>query len=81
MARECHADTAWVRTRDEVVAEGWLGGVPSPAVAERLGDVAIVARAPVAFADPADTGSFELRCRHGSLTPAEVLVPLLAAIR
>ena len=36
------------------------------------------ARAPVSFHDPADSGPFELVCRHGSLTSAEVLVPLLA---
>jgi hypothetical protein len=78
-ARERHGDTAWVRSRDEVVAAGWLGGVPGPDAAARLGDVALVAYAPVAFLDPADTGSYLLQCRHGSLTAAEVLVPLLGA--
>ncbi len=37
--------------------------------------------APISFFDPADSGPFELICRHGSLTPAEVLVPLLAGRR
>ncbi|MGH9276582.1 MAG: alkaline phosphatase family protein [Acidimicrobiales bacterium] len=78
-ASGCHSDVAWVRTRQQIVDEGWLGGEPSPAVSARLGDVAIVTHAPVAFADPADTGTYNLRCRHGSLTAAEVLVPLLAA--
>ena len=50
---------------------------PTP-VAARLGDVALVARDPVSFHDPADTGPFELVGRHGSLTAAEMLVPLLA---
>ena len=50
-----------------------------PEVAARLGDVAVVARAPIAFDDPADTGSYRLQCRHGSLTSAEMLVPLLGA--
>ena len=45
----------------------------------RLGDVALVAREPVAFEDPADTGPFELIGRHGSLTEAEMRVPLLVA--
>ena len=49
-----------------------------PPIAARLGDVALVAHAPVSFHDPADSGPFELVCRHGSLTSAEVLVPLLA---
>ena len=44
----------------------------------RLGDVALVAKEPVAFEDPADTGPFELIARHGSLTSAEMRVPLLA---
>jgi hypothetical protein len=48
-------------------------------VAARLGDVAIVARAPVSFHDPMDAGAFPLVCRHGSLTSAEVYVPLLAS--
>jgi hypothetical protein len=48
-------------------------------VAARLGDVALVAHAPIAFDDPADTGSYRLQCRHGSLTSAEMLVPLLGA--
>ena len=34
---------------------------------------------PVAFLDPADVGEVKLRSRHGSLTSAEMLVPLLAA--
>jgi hypothetical protein len=32
----------------------------------------------MAFLDPADTGELRLKARHGSLTPAEMLVPLLA---
>ncbi|HUP86145.1 MAG TPA: alkaline phosphatase family protein [Acidimicrobiales bacterium] len=69
---------AEVLTRDEVVAAGWFGGPLSDDVAARLGDVAVVACAPVAFLDPADTGSAMLRCRHGSLTEDEMLVPLVA---
>jgi hypothetical protein len=69
---------AWVRTFDQVVEEGWLGGEPVPAVADRLGDVALVPFEPTAFLDPADTGESRLLARHGSLTPAEMYVPLLA---
>jgi hypothetical protein len=83
-ARERHGDVAWVHGVDEVIAEGWLGGPVSSEtmnakIRARLGDVAVVTHAPIAFYDPADTGSFALKCRHGSLTSAEVLVPLLAA--
>jgi predicted AlkP superfamily pyrophosphatase or phosphodiesterase len=78
-ARRCHGDQAWVRTREEAVGEGWFGG-PLPGEFEgRLGDVVLAANEPVAFLDAADTGNITLRSRHGSLTPAEMLIPLLAA--
>jgi predicted AlkP superfamily pyrophosphatase or phosphodiesterase len=69
---------AAVRTRDEIVGGGWFGGPLSPEVEGRLGDVALVAREPIAFLDPADGGAAHLVCRHGSLTEDELLVPLLA---
>ena len=77
-AEAAYGAEAWVRTREQVVEEGWFGGPLRPEVADRLGDVALVARAPVAFLDPADTGETRLLARHGSLTPAEMFVPLLA---
>ena len=75
-----YGDQAWIVSREQVLDEGWFGPVVSPPIASRLGDVALVARAPVSFHDPADSGPFELICRHGSLTSAEVMVPLLAAV-
>jgi len=75
---EAHGDEAWVRTREQIVDEGWFGGPITKEVAHRLGDVALVARAPVAFLDPADTGETRLLARHGSLTTAEMYVPLVA---
>jgi Type I phosphodiesterase / nucleotide pyrophosphatase len=77
MASALHGDVAWVRTKDELIADGWLGGVPTPEVASRLGDVALVPFAPTAFLDPADTGELRLKARHGSLTSAEMSIPLL----
>lgn len=77
-ARDHHGADAWVRTRGDMEEEGWFGGPLDDAAAARLGDVALVARTPVAFVDPADTGEVRLVCRHGSLTPAEMLVPLVA---
>jgi len=77
-AREAHGHEAWVRTRDDMVADGWFGGPLTPEVARRLGDVALVAHAPVAFLDPADTGETRLLGRHGSLTHAEMHVPFVA---
>lgn len=70
--------TAFVGRREELVADGWFGGPLTPQVAARLGEVAVVARQPVAFLDPGDPGAAALRCRHGSLTADELLVPLVA---
>ena len=78
-ARRGHGDQAWVRTLAEATAEGWFGGELTADGISRLGDVVIAARDPVAFLDPGDTGEIHLRSRHGSLTSAEMLVPLLAA--
>lgn len=77
IAREQHADTGWVVTVEQVLDEGWFGPVVTEAARARLGDVALVAREPVAYVDPDDTGPFELVARHGSLTAAEMRVPLL----
>jgi len=76
-ARALHGDVAWVRSKEQMIADGWLGGVPSADVAARLGDVALVPFTPTAFLDPADTGELRLKARHGSLTPAEMRIPLL----
>ena len=79
-AQEHHGGAqAWVASREQVLAEGWLGPKVSEAAAARLGDVALVAKGTLAFHDPADSGPFALIGRHGSLTPAEMWVPLLAA--
>jgi len=76
-AETCFSSVAWVRTREQVIHEGWLGGEPLPEVADRLGDVALVPFAATAFLDPADVGEQRLRARHGSLTEAEMRVPLV----
>ncbi len=78
MAGESFGDVAWVRTREQIIEEGWLGGVPSAAVAGRMGDVALMPFAPTAFMDPADTGELRLSARHGSLTRDEMMIPLLS---
>jgi hypothetical protein len=78
-AIDVYGDVAWVVTREQTLDEGWFGPTVAPPVAARLGDVAILAREPVSFYDPLDAGAFPLVCRHGSLTSAEVLVPLLAS--
>lgn len=75
-----HAGQAWVRTRDQIVHEGWFGPQVSADALARLGDVALVARDDVAFSEPTDTGPFDLIGRHGSATAAEIRVPLLVGI-
>ncbi len=76
-ATQRYGDVAWVVGRDTVIDDGWLGPTVSGPVARRLGDVALVAREPVTFDDPAEKTAIELVCRHGSLTSAEMLVPRL----
>jgi predicted AlkP superfamily pyrophosphatase or phosphodiesterase len=72
-------DVAWVVTKEQMLDEAWFGPTMAPPIKARLGDVALVAREPVSFHEAADSGPFELVCRHGSLTSAEVNVPLLGA--
>ncbi len=78
MASECYGATTWVRERDQLIDEGVFGGAVGDDHLHRLGDVALIPHAPLAFIDPADTGENRLASRHGSLTGAEMLVPLVA---
>ena len=75
---ERYGDSTWVMTRDQVIEDGLFGGRPDPGLVSRLGDVALLPHRAIAFIDPADTGESRLESRHGSLTSAEMLVPLLA---
>ena len=77
-AQAAHSAEAWVVSREHVLDEGWFGPYASSVIARRLGDVALVARDPISFDDPADSGPFALVCRHGSLTSAEMYVPFVA---
>jgi len=79
VASDAHEDRAWVVGLDQVLEEAWLGPRLSEVARSRLGDVALVARDPVSYDDPADTGAIKLICRHGSLTEAEMRVPLVGA--
>jgi hypothetical protein len=79
----CHEafdPVGWVRSVDEVVSDGWLGPEVTAVARARLGDVAVLARDPVAFVDPAESTSIHLIGRHGSLTADEMLVPVLAVV-
>jgi hypothetical protein len=72
-----YGDQAWVASRDQVLAAGVLGGIPSDEACARLGDVVMVPFGDDAYLDPKDGGDAKLICRHGGLSPSEVLVPLL----
>jgi predicted AlkP superfamily pyrophosphatase or phosphodiesterase len=78
-ARSAHSSTGWVRTLVELESEGWFGGRLSGDVRSRVGDVALIARDPIAYVHPDDPPS-TLVSRHGSVTPAEMLVPLVGAV-
>jgi hypothetical protein len=77
-ARAEHAGRAWIFSRAELLDEGWLGPDASAQTRARVGDVVLAAREDVAFVDPALEFERRLRSAHGSLTPAEMLVPVLA---
>ena len=78
IAQDLYGDRAWVLTRDEMIDTNWFGPRVTDTARKRLGGVALVPFADVSFDDPADHGSFTLVCRHGSMTSAEIDVPLLA---
>lgn len=77
---ESYGNVAWVVSQEQILDEGWFGAVVRPPALRRLGDVALVPFSDVSFDDPADGGHFVLQCRHGSMTAAEVEVPLLVHV-
>lgn len=68
-------ESCWVLGVDEVVDRGLLGPV-APGIIERLGDVAIIPFVAGYVRDPTERNEHRMRSRHGSLTSAEMLVPL-----
>ena len=76
--REVLGDRAWVLPRDEAISEGWFGQVDA-AMTCRIGDVVAAAGGSLALvatqAEPRESRLFGM---HGSLTPAEQLVPALS---
>jgi hypothetical protein len=75
--REQLAGRAEVLTRDQAIDRGWFGTV-DPGVRPRLGDVVVAATGETAVLS---TSAFPYEARliglHGSLTPAEMLIPVL----
>jgi hypothetical protein len=76
--REVLGSRAWVVARDEAIADGWFGPV-QPAFRGRIGDiVAAPADSCALVASRAEPLESALVGMHGSLTPADQLVPLLS---
>jgi hypothetical protein len=76
--RELLGDRAWVYSREEAVADGWFGPV-AEGLLPRIGDVLAAPYGDVAIvATKAEPAESRLIGMHGSMTPAEQLVPLLS---
>lgn len=77
--REHLGDDAGVMAREDVIARGWFGAV-EPQVLPRLGDVIVACRGDVGIFSSVDF-SYETRLvgLHGSLTPDEMLIPILVS--
>jgi len=74
--RDRLGEGAWVRTRAEAADEDWFGYLV-PNLASRFGDVLVAASDPLAILTRAMPGELKLIGMHGSLTPAEMYVPLI----
>ena len=72
------ADRMWVWTREEAIATGIFGPRVSDRARERMGDIVAAAFGLVGIVERnVDPAQARLNGHHGSLTPAEQLVPLL----
>ncbi|MGW7820883.1 alkaline phosphatase family protein [Streptomyces puniciscabiei] len=76
--REVLGEQFWVASRDEAIAAGWFGPHIDERVYERLGDVVAAAHDDVLIiASEREPKESALVGNHGSMTPAEQLIPLL----
>lgn len=76
--REVLGEQFWVASRDEAIAAGWFGPEIDERVYHRLGDVIAAARDDVLLvASEREPRESAMVGNHGSMTPAEQLVPLL----
>lgn len=67
---------AWVATREEAIECGWFGPV-QPRLADRFGDVLVAMASDRALMTLTQPNEYNLVGMHGSLTDAELTVPLL----
>jgi len=79
--REVLGDGAWTVPGEQAVEEGWFGPL-APRFADRVGDVVMAARGGTGvIRSAAEPLISRMLGQHGSLSPAEQLVPLLLARR
>ena len=75
--RDSEGARSWVATREEAIAANWFGEV-RPAVESRIGDLIVAARKAIAYyQSTSSVRSMAMVGQHGSLSPAEVRVPLV----
>ncbi len=78
---ELLGDRAWVVPREQAVEDGWFGPM-GPGMRERIGDVVAVPHTDLAIvASEREPWLNRMVGMHGSLVPAEQLVPLLSTSR
>ncbi|MEU3555427.1 alkaline phosphatase family protein [Streptomyces fragilis] len=76
--REVLGEQFWIASRDEAIEAGWFGPRIDERVYARLGDVIAAARDDVLLiASRREPKESLMTGNHGSMTPAEQLVPLL----
>ncbi|MFB7116154.1 alkaline phosphatase family protein [Streptomyces sp. NPDC056190] len=76
--REVLGEQFWVASREEALAAGWFGPRVDDRVYARIGDVVAAARDDVLLiASEQEPKESLMVGNHGSMTPAEQLVPLL----
>lgn len=76
--RELLGERMWVVPRDEAMAAGWFGPRVPDEMQTRIGDVVTASRdAAAVVASEAEPFESALIGQHGSMIPAEQLVPLL----
>ncbi|MFF9171057.1 MULTISPECIES: alkaline phosphatase family protein [unclassified Streptomyces] len=76
--REVLGDRFWVASRDEAIEAGWFGPHIDDRVYARIGDIVAAAHDDVLLiASQREPNESAMVGNHGSMTPAEQLVPLL----
>jgi len=80
--RELLGHAMWVVSGEEAIESGWFGSRVPDRVRPRIGDVVAAAFGPVGIVQrDVDPAQARLTGHHGSMTPAEQLVPLIEVRR